>query len=91
MVLRWVDLEPVAATLRTRGYTVQVSEDLPVVQRAVVDETERRAMLAGLAALGREPGALERDGFHAALPFLATPKGTPPPELADLATGLDVR
>lgn len=91
MVLRWVDLGPVAATLRARGYTVQVGEDLPVVQRIVVDETERRAMLAGLAALGREPGALERDGFHAAVPFLATPEGTAPPELAGLAVGLDVQ
>lgn len=89
MVLRWVDLGPLADALRGRGYTVQVAEDQPVVQRAVVDDGERTAVLAGLAALGREPGPLEQAGFHAALPFLATPSGTTPPPLADLAAGLD--
>ena len=89
MVLRWVDLGPLADALRDRGYTVQAGEDEPVVQRAVVDDAERAAMLAGLAALGREPGPLEQAGFHAALPFLATPPGTAAPSLARLGSGLD--
>ena len=89
MVLRWVDLGPVADALEARGYTVQLADDRPVVQRAVLDDDERSAMLAGLAELGREPGALEQNGFHAALPFLATPPGTAAPPLTELASGLE--
>jgi hypothetical protein len=89
LVLRWVDLGPVARMLSARGYTVQVGEDHPVVQRRVVDDDERAAMLAGLAALDRSPGRLEQSGYHAAIPFLATPAGLRAPALGRLARGLD--
>lgn len=89
MVLRWVDLTPLADTLRARGYRVQVAEDAPVVQRRVADDLERTAMLARLRELGREVGPVEAGGHHAALPFLALPDGGPLPDLAALAAGLD--
>lgn len=91
LVLRWVDLGPVARMLAGRGYRVQVGEDHPVLQRRVVDDEERAAMLAGLAALGRVPGDLERSGCHAAIPFLATPAGLRPPPLDRLARDLGGR
>ncbi|WP_380164389.1 hypothetical protein [Jannaschia sp. R86511] len=89
MVLRWVDLDPLAELLRERGYRVQVAEDAPVVQRRVADDGERIAMLARLHELGREVGPVEAAGHHAALPFLAVPDGRPAPDLAALAAGLD--
>jgi hypothetical protein len=91
LVLRWVDLRPVARMLEERGYTVQVGEGCPVVQRRVVDDEEREAMLAGLASLGRTPGRLEDAGYHAAVPFLATPATLPAPDLGVLAAGLEHR
>lgn len=89
LVLRWVDLAPLADELRTRGYRVQVAEDAPVVQRRVADPMEEAAMLDRLRALGRAVGPVEAGGHHAALPFLATPEDGPSPDLAPLVRGLD--
>lgn len=86
LVLRWVDLGPIARMLTARGYDVQVGERHPVVQRRLVDDDERAAMLAGLAALGREPGELEARGYHAAVPFLAVPPGRRVPSLDRLVS-----
>ncbi len=79
LVLRWVDLEPVAESLRERGYRVAVAADYAVVQRRVVGRQEEEAMLAGLQELGRRPSAVEEAGFHAAVPFVAVPDGVPLP------------
>lgn len=89
LVLRWVDLHPLAESLRERGYRVQVAEDSPVVQRRVADESERAAMLVRLQELGRAVGPVESGGHHAALPFLAVPEEGPVPDLGALVTGLD--
>lgn len=89
MVLRWVDLEPLAEALRGRGYRVQVADGAPVVQRRIADALERTAMLDRLRALGREVGPIESGGHHAAVPFLAVPAAGQVPDLAVLAAGLD--
>ncbi|MGJ7439549.1 hypothetical protein [Aquipuribacter sp. MA13-6] len=89
LVLRWVDLTPLADELRSRGYRVQVAEDAPVVQRRVADDQERTAMLDRLRELGRAVGPVESGGHHAALPFLAVPDGGPTPDLDALVRGLE--
>ncbi|WP_336921563.1 hypothetical protein [Aquipuribacter sp. SD81] len=88
LVLRWVDLRPVATELEQRGYTVQVADGCPVTQRRMFDD-ERPAVLAGLDALGRRPGVLEERGYHAAVPFLATPRSMRALPLERLAAGLE--
>lgn len=83
--LRWVDIGPVLDLLRGRGYRVQMLPDHVVVQRRATGPDEVAAMHAGLAHLGRRPGALERQGVHTAVPFLAVPEERESPELPDLA------
>lgn len=68
---------------------MQVAWEHPVVQRRVVDDPEQQAMLTALGRLGRGPGPLELSGFHAAVPFLATPSGTVAPDVDELAADLD--
>lgn len=83
--LRWVDIDPVLELLRGRGYRVQMLPDHVVVQRRATGPVEVAAMHAGLARLGRRPGALERQGVHTAVPFLAVPEERESPDLHDLA------
>jgi hypothetical protein len=83
--LRWVDVGPVLDVLRARRYRVQILPDHVVVQRRATGPDEVAAMQAGLARLGRSPGALERRGVHTAVPFLAVPEERDSPDLVVLA------
>jgi hypothetical protein len=73
-VLRWVDMDPIAAVLDRHGLSLELLEGRTFRQRRFADEGERDYTFGQLEALGLDPGEVETDGYHHTCLYLARPR-----------------
>lgn len=73
-VLRMFDYAPIAELCAERGYVTEYLDGLIFAQRRFADAHERDECFARLAALGREPGPLERTGWFSANVYVSRPE-----------------
>lgn len=73
LTLRWVDFEPIAATLDAHGLVTERLDGYVVPQRRFADAEEERYVIDQLASQGIEPTDVERNGRHGAQLYVARP------------------
>ncbi len=73
-VLRWRDVRPIVQSLSVAGYEFRADYQSVYPQRRFASVIDQRAAVAGLKRLGLAETAVELNGYHGAVPFVAFPR-----------------
>jgi hypothetical protein len=72
--LRWRDVRPIAQSLAVAGYEFRADYCSVFPLRRFDSVADRRAAVSGLRRLGLKETAVETNGYHGAVPFVAIPR-----------------